>query len=219
MYLPLVTSNKPFTDSFLLNKPNPRQNCVLGNLWNEEMPYEVQFVYTKALRLKKTRFDQGSFRSLPMLTSIKHVTFSPEIKYITLSHFTQRYTVCMYSVPFYITLSHFTQRYTGCMYAVPFYISLRTLCYSTLLWAISSNATPFGMCAVLIDIALSHFTQRYTVCVYTVPFDITLSYLTQRYTVCVLYCKWVLSYSQMSQSISQFHVPTRHRQLDRLSFG
>ena len=30
------------------------------------------------------------------------------------------------------------------MYAVPFYISLRTLCYSTLLWAISSNATPFG---------------------------------------------------------------------------
>ena len=54
---------------------------------------------------------------------------------ITLSHFTQRYTVCMYAVPFDITLSHFTQRYTVCAYAV------------------------------LLDITLSHLTQRYTVCV------------------------------------------------------
>ena len=53
-----------------------------------------------------------------------------------------------------------------------------TLYNSTLPWAISSNATPFGLCTVLFDIALSH--------------------LTQRYTVCVLYCKWVLSYSQSS---------------------
>ena len=75
-----------------------------------------------------------------------------------------------------------------------------TLYHSTLPWVISSNVTPFGMCTVLFDIALSHFrmTQRYTVCVYTVPQDITLRHLTQRYTVCVLYCKWVLSYSQLS---------------------
>ena len=39
---------------------------------------------------------------------------------ITLSHFTQRYTVFMYAVPFDITLSHFPQRYTICVYAVPF---------------------------------------------------------------------------------------------------
>ena len=52
---------------------------------------------------------------------------------ITLSHFTQRYTVCMYAVPFNITLSHFSQRYTVCAYAV------------------------------LFDITLSHFKQRYTV--------------------------------------------------------
>ena len=59
---------------------------------------------------------------------------------ITLSHFTQRYTVCVYAVPFAvpfdITLSHFMQRYTVCMYAV------------------------------LFDITLSHFTQRYTVCLF-----------------------------------------------------
>ena len=85
--------------------------------------------------------------------------------YITLSHFTQRYTICVYAVPFDITLSHFTQRYTVCMYAVPFYITL------------------------------SYFTQRYTICAYAVLLDITLCHLTQRYTVCVLYCKWVLSYS------------------------
>ena len=49
------------------------------------------------------------------------------------SHFTQRYTVCMYAVPFYITVSHFTQHYAVRAYAV------------------------------LFDIILSHFTQRYTV--------------------------------------------------------
>ena len=70
----------------------------------------------------------------------------------------QRYTICVYAVPFGITLSHFTQHYTVCMYAVPF------------------------------DITLSHFTQRYTVCAYAVLLDITLSHLTQRYTVCVVYC-------------------------------
>ena len=47
---------------------------------------------------------------------------------ITLSHFTQRYTVFMYAVPFDITLSHFPQRYTICVYAVPFYITLSHLC-------------------------------------------------------------------------------------------
>ena len=30
----------------------------------------------------------------------------------------QRYTICVYTVPFYITLSHFTQCYTVCAYAV-----------------------------------------------------------------------------------------------------
>ena len=47
----------------------------------------------------------------------------------------QRYTICVYTVPFYITLSHFTQCYTVCAYAV----------YSTLPWAF--------------------LTQRYTFCV------------------------------------------------------
>ena len=72
---------------------------------------------------------------------------------ITLTHVTQRYTVCVYAVPFDISLSHFTQRYTICVHAIPFYITLRkltqclpfvrTLCYSTLPWAISRNGTPF----------------------------------------------------------------------------
>ena len=87
---------------------------------------------------------------------------------ITLSHFTQRYTICVYAIPLDTTLSHFTLRYTVCMYAVPFYITL------------------------------SYFTQRYTICAYAVPFYITLYHLTQRYTVCVLYCKLVLGYSQLS---------------------
>ena len=69
--------------------------------------------------------------------------------YTMLSHFTQRYTICVYAVPFEITLTHVTQRYTVCVYAVPF------------------------------DISLSHFTQRYTICVYAIPFYITLSKLTQ----------------------------------------
>ena len=34
---------------------------------------------------------------------------------IALSHFTLRYTVCVYNVPFDITLSHLTQRYTVCV--------------------------------------------------------------------------------------------------------
>ena len=72
---------------------------------------------------------------------------------ITLTHVTQGYTVCVYAVPFDISLSHFTQRYTICVHAIPFYITLRkltqclpfvrTLCYSTLPWAISRNGTPF----------------------------------------------------------------------------
>ena len=86
-----------------------------------------------------------------------------------------------HAVPFYITLSHFTQRYTVCAYAV------------------------------LFDITLSHFMQRYTVCMCAVLFDITLSHFTQRFTFCVLYCKWMQSNSQLSKSISQFHVPNRHR--------
>ena len=73
--------------------------------------------------------------------------------YITLSHFTQLYTICVYAVPFDITLSHFTQRYTVCMYAVPFYITL------------------------------SYFTQRYTICAYAVLLEITVCHLTQRYIV------------------------------------
>ena len=84
---------------------------------------------------------------------------------ITLSHFTQRYTICVYAIPLDTTLSHFTLRYTVCMYAVPFYITL------------------------------SYFTQCYTICTYAVLLDIILCHLTQRYTVCVLYCKQVLSYS------------------------
>ena len=84
---------------------------------------------------------------------------------ITLSHFTQRYTICVYAIPLDTTLSHFTLRYTVCMYAVPFYITL------------------------------SYFTQCYTICTYAVLLDIILCHLTQRYTVCVLYCKRVLSYS------------------------
>ena len=79
--------------------------------------------------------------------------------YITQSHFTQLYTICVYAVPFDITLSHFTQRYTICVYAVPFYITLsyftqrtpfvRTLCYSTLPCAIWRNATPFVYCVAI----------------------------------------------------------------------
>ena len=84
---------------------------------------------------------------------------------ITLSHFTQRYTICVYAIPLDTPLSHFTLRYTVCMYAVPFYITL------------------------------SYFTQCYTICTYAVLLDIILCHLTQRYTVCVLYCKRVLSYS------------------------
>ena len=55
--------------------------------------------------------------------------------YITLSHFTQRYTVCANAVLFDITLSLFTQRHTICVYSA------------------------------LFDITLSYLTQRYTVCV------------------------------------------------------
>ena len=65
-----------------------------------------------------------------------HFVFTLYDKFdITLSHFTQRYTIGVYAIPFYITLSHLTQRYTVCAYAV------------------------------LLDITLSHLTQRYTVCV------------------------------------------------------
>ena len=106
--------------------------------------------------------------------------------YITLSHFTQRYTVRMYAVLFNIVLSHFTQLYTVRVYTAPFDITPNHF----------TQRYTVCVCAVLFDIALNHFTQRCTVCVYTVPFDITLSHLTQRYTVCVLYWKWV--HSQLS---------------------
>ena len=53
--------------------------------------------------------------------------------YITLSYFTQLYTICVHAVPFDITLSHSTQRYIVCMYAV------------------------------LLDITLCHLTQRYSI--------------------------------------------------------
>ena len=72
-----------------------------------------------------------------------------------LSHFPQRYTICVYAVPFDIMLGHSTQRYIVCMYAVPF------------------------------DITLSHFPQRYTIwrCTilnYAEPFDATLHRLCVR---------------------------------------
>ena len=63
-----------------------------------------------------------------LLVSAQAVPFD-----ITLSHFTQRYTVSMCAVLIDIALSHFTQRYTVCVYSVPF------------------------------DITLSHLAQRYTV--------------------------------------------------------
>ena len=125
-----------------------------------------------------------------------------------LYNFAQLYTIFVYAVPFDITLSHFTQRYTICVYAVPFD---NTLSHFTQRYTVCMYAIPFY-------ITLSYFTQRYTVCAYAVLLD-NLCHLTQRNTVCVLYCKGVLSYSQLSQSISQFHVPTQHGQLDRLSFG
>ena len=107
----------------------------------------------------------------------------------TLSHFTQRYTICVYALPFDIMQSHFTQRYAVCMYAVPFDI---TLSHFTQHYTVCMYAVPF-------DIALSHFTQRYAVFMYAVPFDITLSYFPQRYTICVYAVPFYIRLSHLTQ--------------------
>ena len=119
--------------------------------------------------------------------------------FVMLHHLCVRCTILHYTKPFHATLHHLCVRCTIRHNAEPFHSTLHwyTLYHSTLRWAISRNAT-LCMYAVPIDITLSHVTQRYTVCAYAVLLDITLSHLTQRYTVCVLYCKWVLSYSQLS---------------------
>ena len=75
---------------------------------------------------------------------------------ITLSHFTQRYTICVYAIPldtcwaisryatlFVCMLYHSTLRWAISRNATPF---VRTLCYSTLSCAIWRNATPFVYC-------------------------------------------------------------------------
>ena len=72
----------------------------------------------------------------------------------------QHYTICV-SIPFNITLSHFMQCHTICVYAVPFDI---TLCHLTQRYTVY-------MCTVPFKITLSHFTQHYTVCAYAVLLD------------------------------------------------
>ena len=75
---------------------------------------------------------------------------------ITRSHFTQLYTICVYTEPFDIKLSHFTQRYTVC-----------TLYHSTLRLAISHNATPYVS-------TLYHSTLRCAIWRNATPFVPTL---------------------------------------------
>ena len=90
--------------------------------------------------------------------------------YITLSHFTQRYTVRMCAVLFNIALSHFKQLYTVCVhctvwhYPEPFHATLYRLC---LRCAIRHCAKPFHT-------TLHHMCVHCTIWYYAEPFDATL---------------------------------------------
>ena len=92
---------------------------------------------------------------------------------ITLSHFTQRYSICMYAVPFDITLSHFKQRcivwYGHCAIrhcAKPFRSTLHRMCVHCTIrhYVEAFDATLHRLCTVLqmsaklFAIELVHFT-------------------------------------------------------------
>ena len=114
--------------------------------------------------------------------------------YITLSHFTQRYTVCAYAVLFDITLSHFKQRYTvwyvhcairHCAKPFPNDSTLHRMCVhcTTGHYVEAFDATLHRLCTVLqmsaklFAIELVHFTISCSNSTWaTRPFIIWLNY-------------------------------------------
>ena len=140
----------------------------------------------------------------------------------TLYHSKLRWAISRNATLFVCTLYHSTLRW-AISHNTTTYVS--TLYHLTLRCAIWRNVTPFVYCiqmsAKLFAIEPVHFTiscsnvTPFVYCTtlhYAVPFDAMSHRLSTVF-------KWVLSYSQLSQSISQFHAPTRHGKLDCLSFG
>ena len=103
----------------------------------------------------------------------------------------QRYTICVYAVPFDITLSHFTTLHHMCVrctirhYAVPFDTTLHHMCVrcTILHYAVPYDATLQRLCTVLqmsvrlFAIELVHFTISCSNSTWaTRPFIIWLNY-------------------------------------------